>query len=284
MYDWKVVSSFNSNKLIKEIDKIDGFENKVAPMVRLRSTFQGPKKRRGETFADVFSTEELRHQWDVTNDVVGEIYSGNLEELNQYQDATKYGTSSMFGIGYVKTKKSVVSPREQMTLCGVTNFQSGASIVYAVELEESSDNLLPKNQPKRVPRSTTHLFATTIIPTGEDTFDVEYVLQLEVGGFPGMLVLKPFCMALDNLSLNSVYIIRPSITPGWLTGPVVIETVKKMFRFADNYFRSGLTSDGVLANKLALIPDEESNFEEAGDSNDSSEDVLEKKQTLLMTP
>eukprot|EP00956_Cyclotella_meneghiniana_P043939 scaffold294832_cov76-Cyclotella_meneghiniana.AAC.1 len=161
----------------------------------------------------------------------------------------------MFGIGYVKTKKSVVSPREQMTLCGVTNFQSGASIVYAVELEESSDNLLPKNQPKRVPRSTTHLFATTIIPTGEDTFDVEYVLQLEVGGFPG-----------------------------WLTGPVVIETVKKMFRFADNYFRSGLTSDGVLANKLALIPDEESNFEEAGDSNDSSEDVLEKKQTLLMTP
>lgn len=162
-------------------------------MVRLRSTLEGPKKRRGEMFADIFSTEELRHQWDITNDVVGEIYSGNLEELNQYQDE-KYGTSSMFGIGYVKTKKSVVSPREQMTLCGVTNLKSGASIVYAVELEESSNDLLPKNQPKRVPRSTTHLFATTIIPTGEDTFDVEYVLQLEVGGFPGMLV-PSFCTA-----------------------------------------------------------------------------------------
>ena len=56
-----------------------------------------------------------------------------------------------------------------------------------------------------------------------------------------------------------------------------------MFRFADNYFRCGLTGDGVLANKLALIPDEESDLE-SEDSNNSSEDVLEKKQTLLMTP
>ena len=48
-----------------------------------------------------------------------------------------------------------------------------------------------------------------------------------------------------------------------------------MFRFADNYFRSGLTSDGVLANRLALIPDDESNLEA---------DVLEKKRTPLMAP
>ena len=36
---------------------------------------------------------------------------------------------------------------------------------------------------------------------------------------------------------------------------------QKKFRFADNYFRSGLTSDGFLAKKLPLIPDEETNLD-----------------------
>ena len=247
IYKWKVIDSFNPNRLIKEIDKIDGFEQKIPPIIRMRSTFHGPKKRRAETFSDVFSLQELRNQWDIANDVVDEIYSGNPEDLKQYQDK-KYGKCSMIGIGYVRTKKSVVSPREQMTLCGVQNFPSGASIVWAVELEESQNHLFPNDRPKRVPRSTTHLFATTIIPTEDDeTFDVEYVLQLEVGGFPG-----------------------------WLTGPVVIETVKKMFRWADDYFRTGLNG-GVLAKKLALIPDE-------GSDNESINDVLDKKQALLMPP
>lgn len=187
VYKWKVTDSYNPNRLWKEIDKIDKFGNKIPPLIRMRSTLHGPTKRRGETFADVFSTSELRQQWDITNDVVDEIYAGNLDELRQYQDE-RYGNCSMFGIGYVKTKQSVVSPREQMTLCGVNNFKSGASIVWAVELEESQNYLFPADQPKRVPRSTTHLFATTIIPTkDETTFDVEYVLQLEIGGFPGWL-------------------------------------------------------------------------------------------------
>ena len=218
--------------------------------MRFRSTFHGPQKRRGETFADVFSTQELRHQWDITNDVVDQIYYGDLTELKQLQDK-KYGTPSMFGVGYVKTLQSVVSPREQMTLCGVQNFQSGASIVWAVELEESQNHLFPEDQPKRVARSTTHLFATTIIPTGKETFDVEYVLQLEIGGFPG-----------------------------FLHSPVVCETVKKMFRFADIYFKSGLTDDGDLAKKLASFSDEESSMSDLIEMSD----VLEKEQTLLMPP
>ena len=48
-----------------------------------------------------------------------------------------------------------------------------------------------------------------------------------------------------------------------------------MSRFADNLFGSSLTSDGVLANRLSLIPDDESNLEA---------DVLEKKRTPLMAP
>jgi hypothetical protein len=122
-------------------------------------------------------------------------------------------------------------------------------------LEESQNNLFPANQPKRQPRSTSHLFATTIIPTGDETFDVEYVLQLEIGGFPG-----------------------------WLTGPVVIETVKKMFRFADDYFKSGLTQDGELAKKLALLPDDLNEYDDDFDHESKSEDPLDSKQTLLMTP
>jgi hypothetical protein len=249
VYQWRVTDSFNPKRLIKEIDKIDGFEKRIPPLIRLRTTLHGPKKKRGEMLSDVFATEVLRHQWDPTNDVVEQIYYGDLDELKAYQDE-RYGTCSMFGIGYVKTIQSVVSPREQLTLCGVQNFKSGASIIWAVELEESQNHLFPENQPKRVPRSTTHLFSTTVIPLDDETFDVEYVLQLEIGGFPG-----------------------------WLTGPVVIETLKKMFRFADEYFRGGLT-DGALAKKLALIPDGEEDFE----STKEPKDVLEKKQALLMPP
>lgn len=101
-------------------------------------------------------------------------------------------------------------------------------MLWGIELEEDQNHLFPLEQPKRQPRSTSHLFATTIIPTGDDTFDVEYILQIEIGGFPG-----------------------------WLTGPIVVETVKKMFRFANGYFKGGLDGTGDLAKRLALIPDED---------------------------
>lgn len=101
-------------------------------------------------------------------------------------------------------------------------------MLWGIELEEDQNHLFPVEQPKRQPRSTSHLFATTIIPTGDDTFDVEYLLQIEIGGFPG-----------------------------WLTGPIVVETVKKMFRFANVYFKGGLDGTGDLAKRLALFSDED---------------------------
>ncbi len=191
---------------------------------------------------------------EATNDIVDELYSGDLDEVKKRQ-TDDYGEPSMFGIGYVKTKQSVVSPREQLTLCGLQNFDSGASIIWGIELEENQNHLFPTG--KRMSRSTSHLFSTTIIPTGENTFDVEYVLQLDIGGFPG-----------------------------WLTGPIVIETVKKMFGFADSYFKSGLNG-GELATKLAAINEDDANTTDA-DKNDTSDSedssVLNKKQTLLMPP
>lgn len=271
VYMWKVIDS-NPNRLVSHIDKIDNFQDKGVPLLRCRSSLRGPTKKRAECFSELISTTSLRQKWDATNAFVDTIYSAADLQVVEDLQGGKYGKPSLFGIGYVRTKQSVVSPREQLTLCGLQNFPSGASVIWGVELEEDQNHLFPKNEPNRKPRSTSHLWSTTLIPTGEDTFDVEYILQLEVGGFPG-----------------------------WLTGPVVIETVKKMFRFAEGYFRSGLEG-GELAKRLALFPDDNIEVvdsvemvdavEMADDSLEAGsvefteryENVLDAKQTLLMPP
>lgn len=253
VYKWKV-SEDNPNRLVSHVDKIDGFDKKGEPLLRFRSSMTGPAKKRAELFSDLVSVTEMRQRWDATNAMVDTIYSAaDMKEVEQIQDH-KYGKVLLFGIGYVKTKKTVVSPREQMTLCGLQEFPSGASITWGVELEEDQDYLFPEG--KRSPRSTSHIFSQTLIPTGENTFDVEYCIQLEVGGFPG-----------------------------WLSGPIVVDSIKKMFNFADKYFKSGFEEDGELAKKLALIPDDDSDAaeveeEEPSDSQDVN--ILEKCMTFLM--
>ena len=253
VYKWKNMER-HPNRLIKQVDKIDNFQDKGVPLIRVRSSLRGPSKKRGVCFSELVSIQDLRHKWDATNNIVQTVYSAaDLDDIKRLQ-GDDYGEPVMFGVGYVKTKQSVVSPREQLTLCGVQNFPSGASIVWGVELEEDQDNLFPADQPKRVPRTTSHLFATTLIPTGEDTFDVEYVLQLDVGGLPG-----------------------------WLLGPVVTDTVKKMFRFAEKYFESGFEEGGELAKRLAAFPnDEESPVDDPPQTEAC--DVLDEKRTLLMPP
>lgn len=252
-YKWKNTER-HPGKLISQVDKIDNFQNNKVPLIRVRSSLRGPSKKRGECFSELISTPELRHKWDATNNIVDTVHSAeNLQDIKQLQ-GDKYGEPSMFGVGYVKTKQSVVSPREQLTLCGVQNFDSGASIIWGVELEEDQNHLFPKDQPKRMPRSTSHIFSTTLIPTGEDTFDAEYVLQLDVNG-----------------------------CPGWLLGPIVTETVKKMFRFAETYFESGFEEGGALAKRLAEFPDDE---EPADDDTPPNEEpnVLDRVLELLMPP
>lgn len=257
-YKWKLTSS-NPNRLISHIDKIDNFQNHGVPLLRFRSTLHGPTKKRGECFSELVSVTSLRQKWDIGNAMVDTIYSAaDLKEIETLQ-GSKYGVPSLFGIGYVKTKQSVVSPREQMTLCGLQNFPSGASITWGTELEDSENHLFPEG--KRVPRSTSHIFIATLIPVGEETFDVEYVIQLDVGG--GF--------------------------PGWLTGPAVAETIKKLFGFADGYFKSGSVEGGDLAKRLALFPDDEEEVADSGESlsesnNADESDILDQKQTLLMPP
>ncbi|KAL7527727.1 hypothetical protein ACHAXR_002094, partial [Thalassiosira sp. AJA248-18] len=259
VYKWKVTDN-NPNRLVSHVDKIDNFQNKGVPLLRFRSTLHGPAKNRAEMLSELVSVTDMRQRWDATNDVVDTIYSAaNMKEVEELQEY-KYGEVSLFGIGYVKTKQTVVSPREQMTLCGLQNFPSGAAIIWGVELEEDQNHLFPGAQSDRNPRSTSHIFCQTLVPTGEDTFDVEYVIQLEVGGFPG-----------------------------WLTGPIIGETIKKMFSFADGYFKSGLMDGGELAKKLDMMSDNEQEVsaEDPGDSLLESNDktgVSDQEQTLVSTP
>mmetsp|Transcript_16210 Transcript_16210/g.46711 ORF Transcript_16210/g.46711 Transcript_16210/m.46711 type:complete len:166 (-) Transcript_16210:323-820(-) len=138
----------------------------------------------------------------------------------------RFGETRRFGIGYVRTKQTVVSPREQLTMCGVQDFPAtssgdvdGASLIWGVEVEDDQIHLFPEGE--RLLRSRSHLFSVALVPRGEDEFDVEYVIQIEVGKFPA-----------------------------WLTGPVVTETLKGLFRFGDSYFKGGLDG-GELAQHLA---------------------------------
>lgn len=216
VHAWKVTEN-NPSKLVSHVSKIDNFDDLGIPIVRLRSSLEGPvtKPGFGESFSELISVDRLRQRHDASNAIIDTIYSAaSLDEVKELQ-GSKYGEPRLFGVGYTKTKQSVVSPREQLTLCGVQDFESGASIVWGVELPEDDDRLFPVDQPKRSPRSTSHLFATTIVPTGETTFDVEYVLQVEIGGFPG-----------------------------WCHAPIVIDTVKKMFQYADGYCKGGLEDGG----------------------------------------
>ncbi len=83
-------------------------------------------------------------------------------------------------------------------------------MIWGTELEEWHNHLLPKRD-KRLTRARSHLFSIALVPTGANTFDAEYSLQLDFGG-----------------SL-----------PHWMTSPLVLDSVKSMFGVAQPFFNSG---------------------------------------------
>lgn len=253
-YKWKV-TEHNPKRVVSEVAKIDNFQNKNVPLVRLRSSLKGPTYKAGFCFSELVSVAELRQAHDSTNAQVYQIQSAaDLGEVQAFVPP-QYGETVLFGVGYTKTKQSVVSPREQLTLCGLQEFPSGASILWGVELEEDQNNLMPENL--RTPRATSHLFSNTVIPTSENEFDAEYCLQIDLGGFPG-----------------------------WLTGPVVIDAVKKCFRYAEKYFGEGHEESSQLAARLNELRAAESvNGSDALGTDPLGEwDGREIDQALLMTP
>lgn len=202
---WKKIGG-NNKQLVHKIEKIDNFQGLGCPLVRFRSSLKGPCV--GMKFAEFIMNFDERAMWDPQIKQVDEIYPiYDVDAANIAMDF-KYGDCKRLGVGYCQTKSNpIVDGREQLILCGIQNMPNKRTVIWGTELEEWHNHLFPEDIPRST-RSKSHLFATTLQPTGPDSFDVEYILQLEVGG-----------------SL-----------PTFLTTPILVETVKGMFKYAEKTF------------------------------------------------
>mmetsp|Transcript_21130 Transcript_21130/g.42604 ORF Transcript_21130/g.42604 Transcript_21130/m.42604 type:complete len:328 (-) Transcript_21130:120-1103(-) len=215
---WRMLES-NKRKLVHQIDKIDNFQKLQCPIVRFRSTLQGPCV--GEKFADFVMNIDERRKWDPQIAEAEELYPVyDLATANLAMGMGRYGDCTHMGVGYCRTKANfAVTPREQLTLCGVQNFDCGSYIIWGTEMEEWHNHLLPEGE--RHTRSKTHLFSTTLTPTSSDSFDVEYVLQLDIGGK----------------------------IPSFLTTPILTDTVKSLFSHAKKVYADNQELQQFLRDK-----------------------------------
>lgn len=210
---WKKVER-NKRKVVHAIDRIDNFQNLGPPLLRWRASLDGPCH--GLMMADFIMSVEKRQKWDPQIENVCELYPINdLDAANIAMGFGKYGDCQKLGVGYTLTKAHPIgiSPREQLTLCGIQNFDDGSSLIWGTELEDWHDHLLPAGE--RLTRARSHLFSIAVMPTGENSFDAEYSLHLDFGG---------------NL-------------PHWMTAPLVIDSVKQMFGVAQPFFNAGEGSE-----------------------------------------
>jgi hypothetical protein len=194
--------------VVHQIDRLDNFQGHSAPMLRFRSSIEGPAVGAGEFFGKLIMDLEQRKKWDAQIDDIYEIYPINdLDSANIAMGFGRNGDCSRLGVGYCQTKANLgITPREQLFVYGLQDFVDGSSIVWGTEMDKSCDHLLPKGP--RYTRATSHLFSATLTPTSDTSFDVEYILQMDIGG---------------NV-------------PKFLTTPVMIETVKKLFGTAKKEF------------------------------------------------
>jgi hypothetical protein len=190
----------------RTIEKIEKFCGISTPVVRFRYSLNGPCL--GEYFGKLIIDFDERKKWDQQIAHVQELIPLNdLDSANIAMGFGKYGDCSRLGIGYGQTKAGLgLSPREQLFMYGLQEFEDGAFLIWGIEMDEKYDFLLPKGP--RHTRAKSHLFAATLAPTSENQFDIEYVLQMDVGG---------------------------SI-PTWITTPVVIDSVKSLFSTAEREF------------------------------------------------
>ena len=224
--NWKKIEN-NKRKMVHQIDKIDNFQNLGPPILRWRASMEGPCH--GMMFADFIMNAKKRQKWDPQVDNVCELYPINdLDTANIAMGFGKFGDCQKLGVGYTKTKAHPIgiSPREQLTLCGIQNFGDGSSLIWGTELADWHNHLLPEGE--RLTRAKSHLFSVALVPTGENSFDAEYSLQLDFGG---------------NL-------------PHWMTAPIVIESVKGMFGVAQPFFNAGEGSELDLFLKEEKINQE----------------------------
>ena len=96
-----------------------------------------------------------------------------------------------------------------------------------------------------------------MVPTGVDTFDVEYVIQLEIGGK----------------------------MPSWLTTPIVIDSVKRCFNCAQDFYNNKNGQlDEYLAEALFTTPLLSSHDGQHSDALRNHKKGGHHGRSLLMTP
>lgn len=213
---WKNIES-NKRRTVHQVQKIDNFGGLKPPMIRCRATLEGPCV--GEAFADMIMSTNERKKWDSQIEYVYEAYPiHDLDSVNIGM-GFKYGDCSRIGVGHCLTKSNMgIDAREQLTLCGINDFADGSCLIWGTEMEEWHDHLFPPGQ--RRTRGKSHLFTTMLVPTSATSFDVEYCLQLDIGG---------------NI-------------PTWMTTPIISDSVKKMFEHAKGFYSN---KDGSLEDFLA---------------------------------
>ena len=205
--------------MVSQVDRIDNFQNLGPPLLRWRASMKGPCH--GMAFAEFIMNVDKRQMWDPQIESVCELYPINdLDAANIAMGFGKYGDCKKLGVGYTKTKAHPIgiSPREQLTLCGIQEMHDGSALIWGTELEEWHNHLMPAGE--RQTRARSHLFSIALVPTGEDSFDAEYSLQLDFGG---------------NL-------------PHWMTAPLVLDSVKSMFGVAQPFFET----DGDEVKQMIL--------------------------------
>jgi hypothetical protein len=243
---WKKMED-NKRKTVHRIDKADRYQNIKTPLLRFRSSIKGPCI--GERFSNFIMDLDERKKWDDQVANVHEMYPiDDLDSVNAILgDEEKYGVCSRVGVGYTQTKQGIISPREQLILGGMQEYKNGATILWGTEMEEYHNHLLPEGQ--RHTRAKSHLFSATLVPTGSDSFDVEYLLQMDVGG--GL--------------------------PHFMTTPALTDAVKKLFDHAKTYFEGGEGSDLDLYLKSRQQEDAYSEIEILTSDN---EDLLDAEIDL----
>lgn len=225
---WKTIES-RPKQFLHTIDKVENYLGLGPPLLRFRATIEGPCL--GAPFADFIMSLEEREQWDDQISQVDELFPIDASSATQFLGEDKYGDCSQIGVGYCQTKSAFgISPREQLTVCGVQNFDDGSAVIWGTEMDtELHDHLLPQLPgTKRPTRAKSHIFCTTLSPSADDPenkFEVEYCLQMCTGGLPA-----------------------------FVTTPVMINTVKSLFRHAKTFYAGGEGSE--LEAYLAALEEE----------------------------
>ena len=250
---WKTIES-NKKRFLHSIDKVDNYLGLGPPLLRFRATIEGPCL--GTPFADFIMSLEEREQWDDQIAQVDELFPIDASSATEFLGEDKYGDCSQIGVGYCQTKSAFgISPREQLTVCGVQNFDDGSAVIWGTEMEEDLHNHLLPQLPgmKRPTRAKSHIFSTTLSPSADDPdkFDVEYCLQMCTGGLPA-----------------------------FLTTPVMIHTVKSLFNHAKAFYAGGEGSE--LEAYLATLEQEKA-AETARQAQEEQEKVEQDQLLYLAT-